>query len=213
MLFQFLLFSTGLTHVSCTLLFMGHIEEFVIEELRLGSDHQVIRYVPESFERVCARKFCVDLVMSLLLNRIDAGARSPQWTHRVIIHPRMFVGMVDQEDLSQREGSWRITGSFTPFISLEKLHLITHLPWKHRWLMFLHGRCAKLARVHFNLSFTGSDNEVLTSQQMGLTKQFCLLLAGSVGQSMPEHVAFISSGVAFGVRGCRVPSQNNSWNY
>lgn len=65
--------------------------------------------------------------------------------------------------------------------------------------MFLHGRCAKLARVHFNLSFTGSANEALTSQQMGHAKQFCLL-----GQAVPEHVAFISSGVACWVRDCRV---------
>ena len=70
--------------------------------------------------------------------------------------------------------------------------------------MFLHGRCAKLARVHFNLLFTGSDNEVLTPQQMGLAKQFCLLLTGSVGQTVPEHVAFISRGVAYWVRDCRV---------
>ena len=67
----------GLTHVSCTLLFMGHIEEFV-KNFCFGSDRQVSRYVPESFEQVCARKFCVDLVMSLLLNRIDMGARSSQ---------------------------------------------------------------------------------------------------------------------------------------
>lgn len=48
MLFQFFVFSIGLTHLSCTQLFKGHIEEFV-KNLWFGSDHQVSRDVPESF--------------------------------------------------------------------------------------------------------------------------------------------------------------------
>lgn len=70
--------------------------------------------------------------------------------------------------------------------------------------MFLYGRCAQLARIHFNLSFTGSDNEVLTSEQMGFAKQFCLPLAEATGQFVPESVAFTCSGVADWVGCCRM---------
>lgn len=71
--------------------------------------------------------------------------------------------------------------------------------------MLLYGRCAELAGIHFNLSFTHSDNEALTSQQMGLAEQFCSLLTVIV----PEHAAFLSSGVAFRVRDSGCWSHNN----
>lgn len=183
-LFFQILFSAGLTQVTSIHFLMDAIKEFF--KHCFGSDLKV--------SKCCASNFVLDLVMSQLLNEIVMRAQSPQWAQSYNISKGIC-----REDGSGRfvlvRGSWGTAVPFLPFIPLEKLHLITRLPWKHWCLMFFHGRCAKLARFHFNLSFTGSHNEVLTSQQMGFPNQFCLPLGGSMDQCVPECMAFTSHGL------------------